>query len=204
MENTSHESQSETHSKPVQTLKDGYGACYHRVYQTTLPQELSAAARKAMRDLQDDLNSCSPQALATFDKTYGECGKLQIGDEFQIHISGPWNGPVRVTEASDLGFHFVTLEGHMESGEIDFQLKPETGGVTFRIESMARSRDALVDLVYDKIPIAKLMQTEMWTTFCDRFVKKSYEIAGIPAPEKVETIVLTERKNPETGAWERI
>lgn len=188
----------------TQTLQEGYGPCFHRKYRIRLPVHLRKAAQRAMSRLQYDLNSCSPQALAHFEKTRGEACRLSAGDEFLIHISGPWNGPVRVTEVTDEKFHLETLEGHMESGEIEFRLEENSECVEFVIESLARSRDRVVDFVYDKIPIAKLAQTEMWTYFCRRFAEMTFEDAGNELPSELDVEVMTERRDPETGQWERL
>jgi hypothetical protein len=70
----------------------------------------------------------------------------------------------------------------------------------FEIESLARSRDAIVDFVYDKVPIAKMAQTEMWTSFCQHFARHALHGAREPG----EVRILTERRDEGTGQWERI
>jgi len=60
--------------------------------------------------------------------------------------------------------------------------------LTFTIESWARSRDALVDLVYDDLGVAKVAQQAMWTYFCR-------QVAEVSGGEMVGEIdVLTERE----------
>lgn len=189
---------------PKQKLKDGVGPIYHRIYRVSFDGTLEDA-RKAMRSLQVDINSYSPQLLARFEKTCGCADKLVPGDEFQIHITGPWNGPVRVTESGCDDFKLVTLEGHLEAGEIHFQIKSAGDDrVTFEIESLARSRDAIIDFVYDKVPIAKAAQTEMWTCFCRRFAEHACEIANSNKESVSEVDVLTERRDEETGQWQKL
>lgn len=63
-------------------------------------------------------NRVAPQQLAHFDKDRGEDGELRVGDEFTIHIPGPWDGPVGVIEVDSTGFDVVTLDGHLEARRV--------------------------------------------------------------------------------------
>ncbi len=188
-------------SHKTQKMKDGYGAAYHRNYSVTMKANPDQIAQ-ALADLKSDLNQFSPQLLARFEKVTGEVGQLNNNDEFLIHITGPWNGPVRVTDVGENEFRLLTLEGHLEAGEIRFSLKKndDENQCTFTIESFARSRDAVVDLVYDKIPIAKMAQTEMWTQFCKNFAER---VIGKTETE-TEVQILTERFDTETGQWQKM
>lgn len=154
-----------------------------------------------MENLQIDPNDCSPQLLATFEKTRGPRKRLAVGDEFQIHIPGPWNGPVRVSKVSENGFVLKTLEGHLEAGKICFRLKKINEKETlFEIESLARSRDRWVDFFYDKLPLVRTAQTKMWTSFCQTFAEHACG-NNLGAP-KVR--VRTERRNNSTEHWEEV
>ena len=196
-------------SLEAQPIQQGYGPAYHRVYSIVLRMN-DDQAKPAMQKLKSDLNHFSPQILASFEKVVGDTACLQKDDEFQIHIIGPWNGPVRVAQVSEWAFRLQTLEGHLEAGEIRFELKKSgERKYIFEIESLARSRDALVNLVYDKIPIAKLAQTEMWTAFCQKFAAEATGCSeSAPTDEQKnffsEVNVLTERRDEETGQWEKI
>lgn len=183
-----------------QKLKDGYGPVHHRVYSISIPANFSQV-REVMRTLQGDPNIFSPQLLATFQKTKGEAGHLQKDDEFLIKITGPWNGPVRVADVAEEVFRLVTLDGHLEAGEITFLIKKMDEGKTqFIIESLARSKDGVVDFVYDKIPLAKIAQTEMWSAFCKNFAEKA-----VTSKDQIgEVELLVERKDEQSGIWEKI
>ncbi len=156
-----------------------------------------------MIELQTDLNALSPQLLARFDKVRGAPEKLQVDDEFLIHIAGPWNGPVRVMEVTESGFKLATLEGHMEAGEIVFNVGTKNTKAVFEIESVARSRDVVVDLFYDKIAVAKFAQTEMWTNYCTNFAEKVLGNKDQIPQTCGDVSILTERQN-ESGQWETI
>ena len=46
-----------------------------------------------------------------------------------------------------------------------------TTDVEFTIESWPRSGDRFLDVMYDKLGIAKALQGEMWSIACDRFAE---------------------------------
>ena len=62
----------------------------------------------------------------------------------------------------------MTLEGHLEAGQIRFSARAEDGMVVFEIESWARSASPLVDLLYDRLRMAKEVQLHMWTSMLQR------------------------------------
>lgn len=198
----------ELDSHKRQKISDGYGPEYFRVYSIVIPADFEVSL-KAMQELQININQFSPQVLATFEKVTGDPHNLQKGDEFQIRITGPWNGPVRVIDVNQHSFGFVTLEGHMEAGEIHFAIKKISDQETlFEIKSRARSRDALVDLIYDKIPIAKLAQTEMWTSFCKNFSERALLLNNFDKKNTKENFakveILTQKYDEETAQWLKI
>ena len=79
-------------------------------------------------------------------------------------MPGPWDGPVRVAAAGPTGFSFVTLDGHLEAGRIDFRTRrdpdhPEM--LRFDIESWARPGDRLSHVLYNTLRVAKEVQFNM-------------------------------------------
>ena len=98
---------------------------------------------------------------------------MRVGDRYVIEITGPWKGAVEVVDVTPCSLRLTTLEGHMESGVIDMRTsrRPTATGVAFEIESWARSHDRFLDVMYDKLGIAKALQGEMWSIACDRFVE---------------------------------
>lgn len=185
--------------KTEQPIDQGTGPIFHRRYSIALNASYQEALI-AMADLQRDPNRFSPQVLARFEKRKGSFREMAVGDEFQIYISGPWNGPVRVTSVAPDRFKFKTLTDHLEAGSIEFRVRaagPERS--VLEIESMARSKDRLVDFFFDKLPIARCAQKTMWTKFAQEFAN----YVGKCAPcDDVQ--VLTERRDEETGQWQTI
>lgn len=190
-------------SSEIQTIAEGTGPLYHRVYSVDIPVPLETAQR-ALDDLKLRLNDFSPQILAKFNKVSGSPDVLLEGDQFFIDILGPWNGPVTVGRVADHEFSLLTLQDHMESGEIHFRILPKDDQrVRFEIESLARSKDSLVDFLYDKIPIAQFFQTEMWSQVCTKFASFAFELqnGGVPNLMQFEVQIETAKKDEESGQW---
>ena len=96
-----------------------------------------------------------------------------MGDEFVVRMPGPWDGPVRVVERNDTCFRLITLEGHLEAGQIRFSAAARDGRLVFAIESWARGGDRLSNLLYDRLRMSKEIQFHMWTSFLEGVVKLS-------------------------------
>ncbi len=169
------QSQTPKNGKPLQSIQSGKGLRYNRTYQVDiLHSKLSKT--ELMQRIQADINHFAPQEMAHFIKTKGDDDRWQIGDEFLVKITGPWNGPVRLAELQPTDFTFVTLEGHMEAGEIHFAVQdhPEReDALRFEISSWARSSNQITDFFYGALGISKFSQARMWTFFCDKVVEES-------------------------------
>jgi Domain of unknown function (DUF1990) len=103
----------------------------------------------------------------------GDDGAMAVGDEYVVRMPGPWDGPVRVVERTPESFRFVTLDGHLESGQIRFSAA-RGDLLEFRIESWARAGDRLSSLLYDRLRMSKEIQLHMWTSVVERVA----ELAG--------------------------
>jgi hypothetical protein len=156
----------------VQHPSAGAGPLYHRVYRARIrgarmePEELVAR-------ISADLDRVAPSEFASFTKVLGEKGTMAVGDEYVVRMPGPWDGPVRVIERTASAFRFVTLEGHLEAGQIRFAAR--SGELLeFVIESWARAGDRLSNLLYDHLRFSKEIQLHMWTSVLERVA----ELAG--------------------------
>lgn len=174
----------------VQPESDGVGPRFHRRYRVDVASS-SLSPRELIERIGCEIQAFVPDEIARFEKTVGREGQLAVGDEYHIHISSPWDGPVRVAEVDETSFVLATLEGHLEAGQIRFEAADhptEAGALRFTIESWARSKDAVVDLAYDGVGIAKKAQQAMWTFFCNEVV------AACDGETLGEIDVLTERE----------
>ena len=157
----------------VQGVGDGHGPMFHRVYRTRI-RESGMTPEQLMGRIQSDVDCVAPTEFASFQKTAGDPEVMRIGDEYIVRMPGPWDGPVRVVDVTPTSFRLMTLQGHLEAGQILFSAGAEEGLLIFEIESWARSASKLVDLLYDRLRISKETQLHMWTSVLQRVA----ELAG--------------------------
>lgn len=176
----------------LQTLDDGVGPLFYRRYQVRIRKARCSPA-DVMHGIRADINRFVPPELARFEKTLGHPQSFRAGDHHQIHILGPWNGPVKTLHNTETHFVFGTRKGHLEAGEIHFKTHaPHRGELQFEIHSWSRSKDEWVDLAYDKIGVAQDAQTAMWVFFCKEVVKAS------GGEQQGDVDIFTERRERET------
>ena len=141
----------------------GIGPLFHRTYRARI-RESEVEAKELLRLVTEEPNRASPSEFASFHKLEGEEGRMNAGDEYVVRMAGPWDGPVRVAVSAEDRFRLATLDGHLEAGQIEFRARDEDGEVIFEIESWARSKDRLTDLLYDRLRMSKEVQLHMWVS----------------------------------------
>jgi hypothetical protein len=156
----------------IQMPKSGAGPLFHRLYRVRI-RGSGLSAVELVRRVAAEPDSVAPSEFATFRKLNGSDGRMQVNDEYVVRMAGPWDGPVRVVKREDTMFRLVTLEGHLEAGQIEFRAHQEDDLVVFEIESWARSKDRLTDVLYDRLRMSKEVQLHMWTSTLERIVKLS-------------------------------
>ena len=150
----------------LQPLDAGTGPMLHRSYAVRIADSTMTPA--ALIDLvAANMNRASPE-MAVFRRTGGDGDRLETGDEFVVRMPGPWDGPVRVVRREPDSFRLVTLDGHLEAGEIEFRAARDGDVLGFEIESWARAGDRLAALLYNRLRLAKEIQLNMWSHFCVR------------------------------------
>jgi uncharacterized protein (UPF0548 family) len=151
----------------------GVGPLFHRRYQARIAAP-HLSAEQLMERIMADPNKVAPKEFARFTKVYGDKGTMAPGDEYVVRMPGPWDGPVRVVALTSTSFRLLTLDGHLEAGQIEFRAsdgRDEGREVRFTIESWARSGDQLSRIMYQRLHMAKEVQLHMWTSFLERAVK---------------------------------
>jgi hypothetical protein len=156
----------------VQLPEDGDGPLFRRTY-TGVVVGPSLGAAELIEALGQDPNRVAPLALARFRKTRGEEWRLRVGDEFQIRMPGPWDGPVRAVEVTRTSFRFATLAGHLEAGQIEWRATDEGDRLVVQIESRSRAGDRLSALLHDTARMAKEVQLHMWTSVIEHVAKEA-------------------------------
>jgi Domain of unknown function (DUF1990) len=155
----------------LQTPDDGVGPLFHRRYRTRI-REARMSAEELFSRVTADIDRVAPTEFASFQKVRGDDSRMAVGDEYVVRMPGPWDGPVRVVERTPSSFRLVTLDGHLEAGQIVFAAEPGEL-LEFRIESWARAGDRLSNLLYDHLRMSKEVQLHMWTSTLERIVKLS-------------------------------
>jgi len=155
----------------IQVPEDGAGPLFHRIYSARI-RDAELSPEKLFERLASNLNAVAPSEFARFEKVLGDEGLLEVGDEFVVRMPGPWDGPVRVVDHTPCSFRLMTLDGHLEAGQIEFRATSDEF-LVFEIESWARSGDRLSDLLYDRLRMSKEIQLHMWTSVVERVAKLS-------------------------------
>jgi hypothetical protein len=160
----------------LQRASAGCGAAFRRRYRVRIAGSLLAAS-ELMAIIRNDPNVACPLEIARFERD-DRCGEsVDVGEEMRVRLPGPWNGPVRVVDVTELSFRLATLRGHMEAGEIEFRARDESDHLVFEIESWARSNDRVFDFLYARLGIASELQLDMWAYFLERVAQVS---GGVP------------------------
>jgi hypothetical protein len=178
----------------IQTPSDGTGPLLHRLYSGAI-RGAELSPEELMARLSADPNRLAPRQISRFRKLRGDQERMAPGDEFLVHMPGPWDGPVRTVEVRPDSFRFATLEGHLEAGQIEWRAWRQDGDLWFAVESWARAGDRLSAIMHDRLRMAKEVQLYMWTTV----IRRVPGVAGGQLRDGVN--VLTRRVPPE--AFER-
>jgi hypothetical protein len=155
----------------VQRVEDGAGPLLHRRYRARI-RGAEMRADVLMETIKADPNRVAPGTLAHFEKSAGEEGVMRVGDEFVVRMPAPWDGPIRVADLTPCSFRVLTLDGHIEAGQIEWRARDEPDALVFEIESWARAGDRLSAILHDHLPLAKEVQLHMWTTVLERVAKR--------------------------------
>jgi uncharacterized protein (UPF0548 family) len=158
--------------RDLQGPGDGAGPLFHRRYLASI-RDSPLSPEDLLGRVAADPDRAAPTEFATFKKTHGREGAMEVGDEYLVRMPGPWDGPVRVVERTPLSFRLATLTGHLEAGQIEFSAERSDDRLLFRIESWARGGDRFSNLLYDRLRISKEVQLHMWTSFLERVIKLS-------------------------------
>jgi hypothetical protein len=155
----------------VQHPPDGVGPLFHRTYRARI-RDARTDPEGLVTEITADLDRVAPSEFAKFTKMLGDEGSMAVGDEYLVRMPGPWDGPVRVVERTPTSFRLVTLDGHLEAGQIRF--RAQRGELLeFEIESWAQSGDRLSNLLYHHLRMSKEIQLHMWTSVLERVAQVS-------------------------------
>jgi hypothetical protein len=155
----------------VQSVEHGRGPYLRRRYRIAMRSPKRDAAG-VMAEIQRDPNVVVPGGLAKFTRTRGDGDRMAVGDEYTVRMPGPWDGPIRVAERTPTSFRFVTLDGHIEAGHIEWRARDDDGTLIFEIESWSRPGDRLSHVMHHRLRMAKEVQLHMWTSVLEKVLTR--------------------------------
>ena len=155
----------------IQRVEDGSGPYLRRRYRAVVAGARTGAP-EVMAEIRDDPNIVVPNGLAHFTKVSGAERGMEVGDEFTVRMPGPWDGPVRVAEVTPTSFRFMTCDGHIEAGQIEWRARDDGDRLVFEIESWSRPGDRVSHVMHHRLHMAKEVQLHMWTSVLERVIRR--------------------------------
>lgn len=150
----------------LQPQQDGTGPLFHRRY-SILFAHPDLSPERVIARVKQAFEASEAVLLTEIEKPSGRPGIMALGDVYEFKMLGLLSAKVRVAGVSDTAFCFETLQGHPQAGQIRFSaVRVGPNQLRLRVESWARSRDALIQFVYEDMGIGKKLQTQIWTKFC--------------------------------------
>lgn len=142
---------------------DGHGPLFHRHFRVNIAGAALSGPR-LVELVARDFKRFVPAEVV--DVHGGSDGDPVVGDELLVEMPGPWNGPVRIVHRDLTTVRLVTLRGHLEAGQVQFQAHEDGALLVFEIQLWARPANRLVHLLYSHLRLAKEVQLNMWVRFC--------------------------------------
>lgn len=130
----------------------------------------------------------APDEFASFRRTDGRAGPLEVGDEMEVRIPLAGEFGLRVIHRDANSLTLGTLHGHPEAGRITFgAYRSEAGDVVFHIRSRARSSSRMHLAEY--LTAGEGMQTTAWADFIRAVARATGDgLYGEIRAETVETV----------------
>jgi hypothetical protein len=138
----------------------GVGPEIHRLYRASIQTPKLSAAR-LLEIIAADPNVIAPTEVLRFEKTHGEPGRLDEGDEFLIRMAGPWNAPVKVTRRWNEGFRFAATRGHPQFGQVELRMRDDGDELAVEIQTRERAAGAMF-LILQRMKLVQRMQSYTW------------------------------------------
>lgn len=140
--------------------EEGVGREVHRLYSATIRTPKLHAGR-LLEIIAADPNVIAPSEVLRFQKTRGEPGRLEEGDELLIRMAGPWNAPVKVTRRWDEGFRLAATRGHPQIGQIELRICDHDGEISAEIQTRERAAGVRFHLL-QRLRLIQRMQSYTW------------------------------------------
>ncbi len=159
--------------------EQGVGKVVHRLYSATIRTPKLPAAR-LLAIIATDPNVIAPSEVLRFEKTRGEPGSLEEGDELLIRMAGPWNAPAKVTRRWAEGFRFAATGGHPQLGQVELRTRDDGGDIAIEIQTRERAAGVTFH-VLQRIKLIQRMQNYTW----GEMLQNAAQVAGGQPLERI-------------------
>ncbi len=149
----------------VQPAEHGVGALFHRRFDVRITGA-RCTAESLIGEVVHDFRRFVPREVVDIRTSVPAKTELTVGDELVVTMPGPWDGPVRVVHRDRNRLRLVTLRGHLEAGQVQFEARSDGADLVFTVEAWARPSTRVVWLLYCHLRLAKEIQLNMWVRFC--------------------------------------
>ena len=150
----------------------GVGPVIHRRYSTTI-RAPNLTAERLLAIIAADPNVIAPSEVLRFERTTGERGRLEEGDELLIRMAGPWNAPVKVTRRWGEGFRLAATRGHPQLGQVELRVRGDDGRIAMEIQTRERAA-GLGFHALQRIGLIRRMQCYTWA----EMLENAAQLAG--------------------------
>jgi hypothetical protein len=157
----------------------GVGPVVHRRYSAMI-RAPRLTAERLLAIIAADPNVIAPSEVLRFERTKGEQGRLEEGDELLIRMAGPWNAPVKVTRRWAEGFRLAATGGHPQLGQVELRVRDEDGRIAIEIQTRERAA-GLGFHVLQRIGLIRRMQSYTWA----EMLENAAQLAGGRPPERI-------------------
>jgi hypothetical protein len=157
----------------------GIGRVAHRVYSATI-EAPRLSAERLMTIIAADPNVIAPTEVLRFEKTRGQPGRLEEGDELLIRMAGPWNAPVKVTRRWAEGFRLAAARGHPQLGQFELRARDQDGAIAVEIQTRERAAARGFHLL-QRVKLIQRMQDYTW----GEMLQNAAQLAGGRPPERI-------------------
>lgn len=159
--------------------EEGVGPVVHRLYSATI-RAPKLTAERLIAIIAADPNVIAPSEVLRFEKTGGEPGRLQQGDELLVRMAGPWNGPVKVARRRDEGFRLTAERGNPQLGQVELRARDEDGQIAMEIQTRERAAGFTFHAL-QRIGLIRRMQSYTWA----EMLENAAQLAGGLPPERI-------------------
>jgi len=159
--------------------RQGVGQEVHRLYSATI-QTPKLPAGRLLEIIAADPNVVAPSEVLRFEKTRGQPGRLEEGDEFLIRMAGPWNAPVRITRRWEEGFRFAATRGHPQIGQVELRMRDDDGEITIEVQTRERAAGVKFHLL-QRVKLLQGMQSYTW----GEMLQNAAQLAGVRQLERI-------------------